>query len=116
MAAFALTYGDFWLLIQIYATNPLAKSMALIKGLPMIVEHVGAYKRQFEAISNLIKSMLETTKCVVEFGELPTSYISTEDAEVKAALNLFPTAVYWVIRSAVAAATQISILTSTRME
>lgn len=116
MAAFALTYGDFWLLVQIYATNPLAKSMALIKGLPMIAEHVGAYKRQFEAISNLIKSMLETTKCIVEFGELPTSYISTEDAEVKAALNLFPTAVYWVIRSAVAAATQISILTSTRLE
>lgn len=116
MAALALAYGDFWLLVQIYATNSLAKSMAVIKGLPAVVEHVGAFKRQFDAINILIKSMLETTRCIIEFGELPTHYISDEDPKVKAALNLFPTAVYWVIRSAVAAATQLSILTITKLE
>lgn len=116
LAAFSLTYGDFWLLVQIYSTNSLAKSMALIKRLPMVMEHAGAYKSQFDAINNLIKTMLDTTRCIVEFGELPTIYITDEDPEVRAALAHFPVAVYWVIRSAVAAATQITTLSSRGFE
>ncbi|KAK9691601.1 hypothetical protein RND81_09G207000 [Saponaria officinalis] len=112
LAAFAMTYGDFWLLVQIYSTNSLAKSMALIKRLPMIVEHVGSFKNQFEATNNLIRAMLETTRCIVEFGELPAAHITAEDPEVKAAMSHFPIAIYWVIRSCVAAATQIATLSS----
>ncbi|XP_010694662.2 protein SIEVE ELEMENT OCCLUSION B [Beta vulgaris subsp. vulgaris] len=116
LAAFALTFGDFWLLVQIYSTNSLAKSMALIKRLPMMVEHEGGFKNQFEATNVLIRAMLETIKCMVEFGELPTVYITAEDPEVKAAISHFPIAVYWVIRSAVAAATHITTLSSRGLE
>ncbi|XP_021733829.1 protein SIEVE ELEMENT OCCLUSION B-like [Chenopodium quinoa] len=112
LAAFAMTFGDFWLLAQIYSTNALAKSMALMKQLPMVVEHAGAYRNQFEATNNLIKAMLDTTRCIVEFGELPTMYITDEDPEVKAAMRHFPIAIYWIIRSAVAAATQITTMSS----
>ncbi|XP_021844910.1 protein SIEVE ELEMENT OCCLUSION B [Spinacia oleracea] len=116
LAAFALTYGDFWLLIQIYSTNALGKAMALIKRLPMVVESTGGFKQQFEATNNLIKAMLETTRCIVEFGELPTLYITAEDPEVKAALTHFPIAVYWIVRSAVAAATHITTMSSRGLE
>ncbi|KAH9607289.1 hypothetical protein KSS87_022501 [Heliosperma pusillum] len=116
LAAFALTYGDFWLLVQIYSTNSLAKSMALIKRLPTIVEHVGSFKNQFEATNNLIGAMLETVRCIVEFGELPAVHIQAEDPEVKAAMSHFPIAVYWVIRSSIAAATQITTLSSRGLE
>uniref|UniRef100_A0A803M350 Sieve element occlusion N-terminal domain-containing protein n=1 Tax=Chenopodium quinoa TaxID=63459 RepID=A0A803M350_CHEQI len=86
--------------------------MALMKQLPMVVEHAGAYRNQFEATNNLIKAMLDTTRCIVEFGELPTMYITDEDPEVKAAIRHFPIAVYWIIRSVMAAATQITTMSS----
>lgn len=116
LASFALTFGDFWLLSQLYSTNALAKSMALIKRLPTVVEHAGAYRNQFEATNKLIRAMLDTTRCIVEFGELPTMYITEEDPEVKAAMSHFPIAVYWIIRSAVAAATQITTMSSKGIE
>ncbi|KAL2942972.1 Protein SIEVE ELEMENT OCCLUSION B [Bienertia sinuspersici] len=116
LAAFALTFGDFWLLAQIYSTNALARSMAMIKRLPMVMEHAGAYKNQFEITNNLIRAMLETTRCIVEFGELPTMYISDEDLEVKTAMSHFPIAVYWIVRSAVAAANQITTMSSKGVE
>ncbi|XP_057250310.1 protein SIEVE ELEMENT OCCLUSION B [Beta vulgaris subsp. vulgaris] len=102
LAAFALTFGDLWPLVQIYSTNSVVKSMAV---------HEEGFKNQFETTTILIKAMLETTKCMVEFGELPA--ISTaEDPELKAARSHFPIAVYWIIRSAVAAATHITTLCS----
>ncbi|XP_021729945.1 protein SIEVE ELEMENT OCCLUSION B-like isoform X1 [Chenopodium quinoa] len=116
LAAFALTYGDFWLLVQIYSTNALGKAMALIKRLPMVMEKGGAFRHQFDATNNLIKAMLETTRCIVEFGELPSTYISPEDPEVKAAIHHFPIAVYWIVRSAAAAATHITTLSSRGLE
>lgn len=116
LAAFSLTYGDFWLLVQIYAINPLAKSMAVIKRLPMVVEHTASFKPQFDAINNLIREMLQVGRCIVEFAELPTIYLTSQDTEVKAALTHFPVAVYWIVRSTVSAASQISTLSTMRFE
>ena len=41
LAAFALNYGEFWLLAQIYSSNQLAKSIAILKQLPIILENSG---------------------------------------------------------------------------
>ncbi|KAJ9152817.1 hypothetical protein P3X46_026336 [Hevea brasiliensis] len=112
MAAFALNYGEFWLLAQIYSSNPLAKSMAILRQLPVILEHTGPLKPRFDALNNLIRVMLEVTKCIVEFKELPSIYISTEVPALSTALAHIPTAVYWTIRSVVACATQITSLTT----
>ncbi|KAI6700777.1 hypothetical protein NL676_015101 [Syzygium grande] len=116
LAAFTLNYGKFWLLAQIYSTSQLAKSMAILKQLPMIMEHSGVHKSRFDALNSLIQAMLKVTRCVVDLKELPSAYISSELPALSAAMAHVPTAVYWTIRSAVACASQITSLTSYGLE
>lgn len=92
---------------QLYPTNPLAKSVALLKQLPEIVERADTLKSKFEALSNLIKAMLDVAKCILELKELPPQYITPETPEMVSATAHIPTAVYWTIRSIVACAAQI---------
>lgn len=112
LAAFAFNYGEFWLLVQIYSMNQLAKSMAILKQLPVIMEQSGPLKPRFEALENVIRAMLEVTRCVVQLKELPSAYISTDVPALSAAMAHIPIAVYWTIRSAVACASQITAITS----
>lgn len=116
LAAFALTYGEFWLLAQIYPSNQLAKSMAILKQLPTVMEHSGTLKPRFDALNNLIQAMLDLTRCIVEFKELPSTYISQDVPALATALAHVPTAVYWTVRSLVACAAQIAGFTSTSHE
>ncbi|XP_057983245.1 protein SIEVE ELEMENT OCCLUSION B [Malania oleifera] len=112
MAAFALNYGEFWLLAQIYTSNSLAKSMAILKKLPAIMEHSGTLKPRFDALKNLIEATLLIAKCIVEFKELPSLYISQEVPALHAFRSSLPTAVYWSIRAILVSASQISSITS----
>ncbi|CAL1358234.1 unnamed protein product [Linum trigynum] len=112
LAAFALHYGEFWLLAQIYSSNQLAKAMATLRQLPMIMEHSGPLKPRFDALNKLIKAMVEVTRCMVQFKELPPSYISEDVPALTQAMTHIPTAVYWTIRSVVACANQITLLTT----
>nr|POE88568.1 protein sieve element occlusion b [Quercus suber] len=107
LAAFAVNYGEFWLVVQLYPTNPLAKSVAFLKQMPEILERAESLKPKFEAFNNLIKAMLDVTKCIVEFKELPSQYITPDTPEMVAATAHIPTAVHWTIRSIVACASQI---------
>ena len=111
--AVTLIYGDLCILLQMHDTNAVAKSLALIKGLPGTGVDVRAlYTVRFEAVHNLINEMLETTRCA-QIEEIPSVYVpDDEHPDCKVARKLFPKGVYAVIRSGVAAATQIS--TSTR--
>ena len=110
MAAFATTYGEFWLVAHLYPTNPLAKSVAILKQLPDILEHTDALKPKFEALSSLIKVMVDVAKCIVQFKELPPQYITPDTPAMVTAIAHIPTAVYWTIRSIVACASQIASL------
>ncbi|PSS30187.1 Protein SIEVE ELEMENT OCCLUSION B like [Actinidia chinensis var. chinensis] len=112
LAAFALNYGEFWLLAQIYSSNQLAKSMATLKQLPVIMEHSGTLKPRFDALNNLIKAMLELTRCIVAFKELPSTYVAHDVPALTTAMATIPMAVYWTIRGIIACATQITSLTS----
>ncbi|KAJ6988860.1 hypothetical protein D5086_017038 [Populus alba] len=112
LAAFALNYGEFWLVSQLFLTNPLAKAVALLKQLPEIIEQAEALKPKFEAITNLIRAMTDVAKCIVEFKELPSQYITPDTPEMLTATAHIPTAVYWTIRSIVACTSQIVGLTS----
>ncbi|KAF8026098.1 hypothetical protein BT93_F2801 [Corymbia citriodora subsp. variegata] len=116
LAAFAFNYGEFWLLAQNYTTNQLAKSMATLKQLPVIMEQSGVLKSWFDALNSLIQAMLKVTRCVVDLKELPSAYISSEFPALSAAMDHVPTAVYWTIRSAVACESQITSLTSYGLE
>jgi hypothetical protein len=107
LAAFAVNYGEFWLVAQLYSSNPLAKGLAILKQLPEILEYTDTLKPKFEALTNLIKAMLDVTKCIVEFKELPSQYITPDTSELVTANAHIPIAVYWTIRSIVACASQI---------
>ncbi|KAL7171614.1 hypothetical protein ACSBR2_036303 [Camellia fascicularis] len=109
-AAFAVNYGEFWLVAQLYPSNPLAKSVALLKQLPDMLERADSLKPKFEALINLIRAMLDVTKCIVQFKDLPPQYITPDTPEMLAATAHTPTAVYWTIRSIVACASQITNL------
>ncbi|KAJ0905721.1 putative sieve element occlusion [Helianthus annuus] len=112
LAAFALNYGEFWLLAQIYSSNQLAKSMAVLRQVPMIMEHSAPLKPKFDALNRLIHSVLELTQCIIQFKELPSMYVSYEVPAMARALNIVPTAVYWNVRGIIACAAQITSLTS----
>ncbi|GKV07834.1 hypothetical protein SLEP1_g19546 [Rubroshorea leprosula] len=112
LAAFALNYGEFWLLAQIYSTNQLAKSMAILRQLPSILENTGPLRPKFDALNNLIRAIMDVTRCVVAFNDLPQAYITQDVQALSTAIAHVPTAVYWTIRSVVAAAAQITTLTT----
>lgn len=108
LATFAANFGEFWLVAQLYATDPLAKSVAMMKQIHETLEQVQGLGPKFEAIGNLLKAMLDVTNCIVEFEEIPFQYINSDTVEMLTATNLIPSAVYWTIRSIVACASQIS--------
>ncbi|KAF2316541.1 hypothetical protein GH714_041882 [Hevea brasiliensis] len=92
--------------------DPLAKSMVILRQLNVILEQTGQLKPWFDALNNLIRVMMEVTKCIVEFNELPSIYISKEQPALSTAIAHIPTAVYWTIRSVVACANQTTSLTT----
>ncbi|KAL9228394.1 hypothetical protein vseg_003981 [Gypsophila vaccaria] len=110
LAALAITYGEFWLVVQLFAAHPLAKSVAVLKQLPDMMEHSNALKSRFDALNNLILAMLDVTKSILEFRLLPHQYISPDQPPLAIAITHIPTAAYWTIRSVVACATQIASL------
>ncbi|PON74662.1 Sieve element occlusion [Trema orientale] len=117
LVAFAITFGEFRLVVQLFQTNPLAKAVALLKQLPDILEHVGALRPKLEALFELIGEILDVTRKIVEFYELPRSeYFTRDSPEIIAAASHIPTAVYWTIRSIVVSATQVLALTGMGIE
>ncbi|GAB4829293.1 hypothetical protein Ancab_018961 [Ancistrocladus abbreviatus] len=107
LAAFSVSYGEFWLVAQLYLSNPLAKSVAILKQLPEIMERFDYLKPKYEAITNLVRAMLNVTSCIVDFKELPAQYITHGTPAYDKTNVLIPTAAYWTIRSVVACASQI---------
>ncbi|KAE8665022.1 myosin heavy chain kinase B-like [Hibiscus syriacus] len=112
LAAFAMTYGELLLVIQLYATNPLAKGVALLKQLPEVLARPDLLKPKFDTLAALINAMVVVAKCIVEFKELPSKYISPHDPELSSANADFPSAVYWTIRGMVVCSSQIMNLIS----
>ncbi|KAJ6371487.1 hypothetical protein OIU77_001901 [Salix suchowensis] len=97
---------------QIYSSNQLAKSIAVLKQLPIILENSGPLKPHFDALNNLMKVVMDVAKCVVELKDLPPAYISHEVPTLSSAMAHVPAAVYWTVRSVLACAAQITSLTT----
>ncbi|KAF5940032.1 hypothetical protein HYC85_021199 [Camellia sinensis] len=107
LAAFVVNYGEFGLVAQLYPSNPLAKCVAFLKHLPDMLKHTDSLKPKFEALINLIKAMLDVTKCIVKFKELLSQYITPDMSEMVIAIAYTPIAVYWTIRSIMECAYEI---------
>ncbi|KAF9677855.1 hypothetical protein SADUNF_Sadunf08G0151100 [Salix dunnii] len=106
LAGFAVTYGEFWLVTQLYLPNPLVKAVQFLQQSSDIIARAEDLKPKFEAITNLIRAMTDVAQCIVEFKELPSQYITPTEM-----LTHTPTAVYWTVRSIVACTSQIAGLT-----
>ncbi|GMY27252.1 protein SIEVE ELEMENT OCCLUSION B-like [Fagus crenata] len=117
LAAFTLDYGKFWLLMQIHTSDQLAKSMAFLKGLPVLAEHSGLQKRQqaLAELNNLIKVTLEVIKCIFELEKLP-NYGRENVPALSKALYHIPLDSYWVIRTVIGCSTQMTGLISDDMQ
>ncbi|GLU06114.1 hypothetical protein SLE2022_231720 [Rubroshorea leprosula] len=111
LAAFAVNYGEFWLVAQLYTTNPLARGVAILDQLPEVLESAEAWKRKLEALTKLLNTLLDVAKCIVDFKDLPAEYISPDAPVMVAATAHIPTAVYWTILGIIACASVITSLT-----
>lgn len=104
LAAFAKSYGEFWLLMQLYPRNHLALSVAILKQLP---SDLSTFKRLFKALSLLMKTVVDLTNCVIKFECLPLSKVKLDkEAKSITMLNIYST-VYWIIRSILTCSSQI---------
>ncbi|KAG8388521.1 hypothetical protein BUALT_Bualt02G0134200 [Buddleja alternifolia] len=108
LASFSLNYAQFWLVSELFATDPLAKSVALLKQLPNIIDLSDVMKSRFDTINNLVKATLEVTNCVSEFGRLPSKYITDDSELLIIAMTQIPVAVYWVIQSLVTCSSHVT--------
>ena len=113
LGAFAIEYGDFWHLAQLYQSDQLAKQLAILKRVPVLIKPSELQKRR-QAVLEL-NSLINTTMQVIaifdEFEKL--SYQDTKDIPgLSPALDHLPVDVYWAILTIAACATKLSILIS----
>lgn len=118
LTAFAISYGEFRLILEVCAHNSLAASLAVLKNLSW--RNLEALRPQFIAMELLINEMIELAKCVVRFESLPQQPVLYDDqddyifiASIKSQIYL---ATYWIFRSSVTAASQITDLIAMKQE
>ncbi|KAF7806007.1 protein SIEVE ELEMENT OCCLUSION B-like [Senna tora] len=116
LAAFAVNFGEFWLVSQLGASNTLAKSVSLLKQLPDLVQNSAFLKQHFDTLIQLVKAAFSVTGIIVDFKQLPSEYISEDTPPMSVASAHIPIAAYWTIRSIVACASQIASLIGLRNE
>ncbi|KAI4317946.1 hypothetical protein L6164_025767 [Bauhinia variegata] len=113
LAAFALEYGEFWLLTQLQPTDLLAKSLAVLKRVPLLTKPVALqkYRQAIAEFNSLIKSTLQVIELLFELEKL-TVYDTKHVAALTPAIEQIPIDVYWAIITVAAIATQIDALTT----
>ncbi|KAF8026097.1 hypothetical protein BT93_F2800 [Corymbia citriodora subsp. variegata] len=112
LAAFTFNYGKFWLLNQVYSSNQLAKLMAILKQLPVTMEPMGTLNSRLDKLNSIIQATLEVTGFLADLEELSSAFDSSNVPAMSDAMAYVPVVVYWIIRSAVSCASQITNLTS----
>ncbi|RHN80316.1 putative sieve element occlusion [Medicago truncatula] len=114
LSAFALEYGDFWLLSQYLPTEPLAKSLAIMKRVPQLTKPESLKKHRYAIleVNNLIKATWQVIDIIIELERLNSRHDIKEVPALAPALEQFPVDVYWVINTIVAIVTQIECLTT----
>ncbi|XP_065873828.1 protein SIEVE ELEMENT OCCLUSION C [Euphorbia lathyris] len=107
LAAFATNYGEFWLLMQLCPCNPLAESVALLRQFP---NDLTMLKPRIKALSLLVKTLMDVTKCIIKFESLPFRHVKIYGQAMAAAKSAICLASYWVTRNTLACSSQITDL------
>ncbi|KAE9619182.1 hypothetical protein Lal_00047965 [Lupinus albus] len=111
LAAFALEYGEFWLLSQHQPTDLLAKSLAIIKRVPSLTKDLGKNRIAILEFNNLIKATLKVIELIFELGKLASIHNTRDVPALIPALEQIPVDVYWAIITVAAIVTQIDSIT-----
>ncbi|XP_020222813.1 protein SIEVE ELEMENT OCCLUSION B isoform X2 [Cajanus cajan] len=113
LAAFAMEYGEFWLLAQHQPTDPIAKSVAFLKRVPVLTRPAAVQKHRQAIIelNNLVKTTLQVIELIFELEKL-TSFDTKDVPALLPAIEQIPVDVYWAIITIVAIVTQIDYLTT----
>ncbi|CAL2225008.1 unnamed protein product [Prunus armeniaca] len=112
LAAFAMEYGEFWLLAQGQESDQLAKSISILKGVPFFLKPTNLQKRRQEllAVNNLIKVTMQVIGIFCQFEKL-SSYDTKDVPELASAREQIPMDAYRAIMTLVACATKVTLLT-----
>ncbi|KAG7026205.1 Protein SIEVE ELEMENT OCCLUSION B [Cucurbita argyrosperma subsp. argyrosperma] len=109
LLAFASDYGDLWHLYHYSMTDPLAKSLAIIKRVASLKKHLDSFPYQQVLLnpSSLIRSCLQAIKHMNQIREF-SKYDVKELPELPSALRQIPLITYWVIHTIVASKIHLS--------
>ncbi|XP_063941002.1 protein SIEVE ELEMENT OCCLUSION B-like [Daucus carota subsp. sativus] len=72
-----------------------------------LIKLAKSWKPKFESLGNLIKAVLDLTKCIVDIKSLRSQYINLDTPEMVISSAHIPIAVYWTIISIVACASMV---------
>ncbi|KAE8705503.1 putative Sieve element occlusion e [Hibiscus syriacus] len=113
MAAFATSYGEFSLIMQLRPHIPLAVSVANFKQLP---SNMRMLKPQLNALRLLFKTMVDLTKCVIEFEALYIVHVGLNIDNLATMKSKIYVTAYWIIRSTLVCSSQITSLMAMKPE
>ncbi|KAJ9169848.1 hypothetical protein P3X46_017997 [Hevea brasiliensis] len=111
-AAFAVNYGEFYLLTQLDTPDPVAKNMAFLKQLQFIKEIGSASQNLSGAINELSHAIMTVIKIVLQFSDLDPKYFEAE--KQPSAITEIARATYWTIYSVVTCGSYIAALVGLR--
>lgn len=116
LAAFSAIYGELWLVAKLCTTNPLAKSVAILKQVFYIIHNNKELRNQLGALEKLIEAIINITKNIVEVSELPSEYLSLDVSPILVTKSYITVAAYWTVRSIIACAWHVSTLPGMKQE
>ncbi|ONK55557.1 uncharacterized protein A4U43_UnF1670 [Asparagus officinalis] len=115
LSALATCYAELWLILKHSSTNPLALSVARLRGVNSLGT-MESFECRFKALRYLFEGMVDVAKCITEFEILPEQYIMLDFEAMAAVKPHIHMASYWVIRSSVTCARQITGMISLNSE
>lgn len=114
LAAFAMEYGNSWLLSQLYPqSDQLTTALAILNRVPLLLNSTANFKKQQGTVVDLNKTInatLQVIKCILKLDEL-SAHIDPNHASLKSAKNDVPINTYWSILTIVSCATEVFYLT-----
>ncbi|CAK9329155.1 unnamed protein product [Citrullus colocynthis] len=109
LTAFATEYGDIWHLNHYSLLDPLAKSLAMIKRVPLLKKQLDSikYRQVLLSPNSLIYSCLRAMKYISQLKNF-AKYDVKELSELSSVLRQIPLVSYWIIHIIVASRIEIS--------
>jgi len=113
LSAFSIEYGEFWNLSQHLPTEPLAKSLAIMKRVPQLTkpEALRKHHHAILEVNNLIKATWKVIEIILKLERLNSRHDIKKVPALALSMEEFPVDVFWVINTIVAIVTQIECLT-----